>query len=175
MKRLLIIACISLVSTNLFASDLYTTKLKGDAGPNKAEISKAIKVLKAALKTASVNGEKKLLAKARKLIAVKDKMVTYKAAVVVTNNSEKVNLVNYEDFLESADDLCYNGEIKTAYKVVQMIQDDIWIYDEYSLDSVEIEGNSIIFKVMDEFSYSDQDASEEDRDDFITTYIAGKC
>jgi hypothetical protein len=40
---------------------------------------------------------------------------------------------------------------------------------------VEQNGKSIDLKVMDEFCLSDQDANEEDRNDFITTYSAEKC
>lgn len=177
MKNLLIIVCISLMSFNLLANDLMTTKLKGKKGPNKAEIFKAIKILGVALKTSSPNGEKKFLEKARKLISEKSQMVSYKAAIVAEKNGKKVNLADYEDFLESSDGLCYNGNIKLALEVANKLNDNesIWIYDEYTLDSIDISGNSIIFKVMDEFSYSDQDASEEDREDFMTTYVAPKC
>jgi len=177
MKNLLLIASIGLASFNLFANDLYTTKLKGNSEPTVKEVQKAINVLTAANKTASVSGRTKLLAKARKLIAKKTGMVTYKAAIVIGTNYGDINLADYEGYLEDNKSICYNGDINVALEVANTLSsmDSFWIYDEYSLDSIEISGSVIEFKVMDEFSYSDQDASEEDRDDFITTYSAAKC
>ena len=54
-------------------------------------------------------------------------------------------------------------------------KESIWIFDEYSLDSIKINGKSIDFKVMDEFNFSDQDTSQSDIYDFIATYCAEKC
>lgn len=175
-KQLFTLALMGFTATS-FANTLKTTDLKGKAEPNKKNVFVAQKLLKAALKTKSDRAYKALLAKTRKLIAQKDETITYKAAIVAKKNGKSVNLADYEDFLESADGLCYNGDIKTAAMIAEKLQanESIWIYDEYSLDAIEIKGDEIQFKVMDEFSFSDQDAAEEDRDDYIQTYTAGKC
>ena len=66
-----------------------------------------------------------------------------------------------------------NRPFEVANKLKE--KESIWIFDEYSLDSIKINGKSIDFKVMDEFNFSDQYASQSDRYDFIATYCVEKC
>lgn len=178
MKKLILSMSVVLATSSVFATDtLQTTYIQKSVQPYKSLVKKAIKKLNSSL---SKDGKAfaKDLAEARDLIAKKNIKKKYRAAIVVTEDYEDakpVNLSQYEDFLETAKNICYNGNIKTALTVANLLSDNIWIYDEYSLDDIVIKGDSIVFRVMDEFSYSDQDASEEDREDFITEYYAPKC
>ena len=179
MKNLILTTALCLTTATSFAADsLHVTYVNKTVEPYKSLVKKAVKILNSSL-TKTGSEFTKDLAKARNLIAKKDIKKKYNAAIVITeeqyDGDVKMNLSQYEDFLESAKDICYNGNIKTAFAVANLLSDDIWIYDEYSLDDIVIKGNDIVFRVMDEFSFSDQDASEEDREDFITEYSASKC
>jgi hypothetical protein len=177
MNKVLILSTLLSFSSMTFANTLKTTDLKGNVEPSKKTVHLAKKTLVKALKTKSIKSYKALLGKSRKLLEQKTITKTFQAAIVVQKNNKKVNLSDYEDYLETNDGLCYNGDIKIALEVAKKLNDieSIWYFDEYALDSIEINGNSIDFNIMDVFSYSDQDASEDDREDFITTYSATKC
>jgi hypothetical protein len=177
MKKITSIIVLLSFKSICFANTLNSTQLSSLEQPTKSKVEFTTKVLKNAIETESKIDYKVLLDLARKALKPNKVMKTFKAAIVVSKNGKKVNLADYEDFLESNDGLCYNGNIDLAFEVANKINDkeSIWIYDEYLLDSIEINGKSINFNVMDEFSFSDQDASEDDRDDFITTYTASKC
>lgn len=179
MKNLILGLTLTMVTATSFAGDtLNQTYINKTVEPYKSLVKKAISKLNSSLNKTGVSFSRDLEI-ARNLIAKKSIQKKYKAAIVITEDQYdgvvKMNLSQYEDFLESAKDICYNGSIKTALTVANLLSDNIWIYDEYSLDDIVIKGDSIVFRVMDEFSFSDQDASEEDREDFITEYSAGKC
>ena len=178
MKKFIMGMTLVLATSTTFAGDtLNTTYINKTVEPYKSLVKKAIKKLNSSLSKTGTAFSKDL-AEARDLIAKKNIKKKYRAAIVVTedyDDAKPVNITQYEDFLEAAKDICYNGSIKTAYTVANLVSDNIWIYDEYSLDDIVISGNDIVFRVMDEFSFSDQDASEEDREDFITEYTASKC
>lgn len=179
MKKIILSTALALTTTASFAGDtLKTTYINKTVEPSKTVVKKAAKSLYQAL---SKTGPSYAVAieNVRQMIEKQSVKKKYSAAIVMTQEQRsgnvKMNITEYEDFLESAEDICYNGNIKTAFEVANLLSDDIWIYDEYSLDDIVIEGNNIIFKVMDEFSYGDQDATEDQRDEFITDYVAGPC
>lgn len=183
MLKSFILPLISIVSINtaIAQSTLTTTYISKFGNPSKATIVKAQARLAKALVSTSETKIAKELDAARKLLAKKTINVKYDAAIVVSDGEmtdpELVNLSEYESFLESVDTLCFNGKIETALKVANLLSNDIWIYDEYELDSISMgdDGSSINFNVIDLFSYDDQNASEEDRADFIETYSASSC
>lgn len=177
MKKITTIIVLLSFNSLCFANTLNTTKLSSLEQPTKSKVEFTAEVLKKAIKTESKVDYKVLLDLARKALKPNSVLKTFKAAIIVSKNGKKINLADYEDFLESNDGLCYNGNIELAFEVANKLNDkeSIWIYDEYLLDSIEIQGKSINFNVMDEFSFSDQGASEDDRADFITTYTASKC
>lgn len=179
MKNLILEITLTMVTSTSFAADtLNQTYISKTVEPYKSLVGKAITKLKSSLNKSGVAFSNDL-AIARKLIAKKNIQKKYKAAIVITeeqyNGDVKINISKYEDYLEAAKDICYNGNIKTALKVANLLRDNIWIYDEYSLDDIIIKGSDIVFRVMDEFSFFDQNASEEEREDFITEYTASKC
>lgn len=166
------------LSINTYADTLKVTYIDKTIEPSKSDVTKAINNLTASLSVTSDSLFKENLEAARSLIAKKEIKQKFNAAIVVASSDEdkkEMNITQYENFLEEADSLCYNGKLKTAFEVANLIKDDLWIYDEYTLDSIVIEGDSIVFKVMDLFSFSDQDATEDQKDEFITNYIAPKC
>lgn len=100
---------------------------------------------------------------------------TYPAAIVAEKYGKKSNLKDFETFFESADSICYNGAATDALVVANLIYDDIWIYDEYTLYNIGLVGDAINFDVLDLFSYEDQNASEDELYEYVLTYTARPC
>lgn len=99
----------------------------------------------------------------------------YNAAIVIESNNELQNLADFEDFFQDQSSLCFNGDEELAYLIALEIEQSIWIYDEYLMDSIELKDNKINFNIIDLFSYEDQGANPETRSDFIQTFTAQKC
>jgi hypothetical protein len=99
----------------------------------------------------------------------------YNAAIVIKKNGELSNLIDFEDFFQDQSSLCYNGDFDMAYLIALELENDIWIYDEYDMYSIEQKSDAIEFKVFDSFSFHDQDANESDKESFMTIFNAPKC
>jgi hypothetical protein len=99
----------------------------------------------------------------------------YKAAIVIEKNGEFTNIAEYQDFFEDQTSVCYTGDYDLAYLIALELQESIWIYDEYELHLIEELKNSIVFSVLDLFSFHDQDADESEKEDFMTYFVASKC
>jgi hypothetical protein len=140
MKKITSIIVLLSFKSICFANTLNSTQLSSLEQPTKSKVEFTTKVLKNAIETESKIDYKVLLDLARKALKPNKVMKTFKAAIVVSKNGKKVNLADYEDFLESNDGLCYNGNIDLAFEVANKINDkeSIWIYDEYLLDSISM-------------------------------------
>ena len=99
----------------------------------------------------------------------------YNAAIVIEKNNKLYNIINFQDFFQDQSELCYNGDFDLAYLIALELEDDIWIYDEYELYSIKQKDKRIEFKVFDLFSFNDQNASESEKESYMTKYIATKC
>lgn len=103
---------------------------------------------------------------------------TYDAAIVVYNYyGSAVNLQDVDSgiFLRTSTPLCYNGDVNTAYKVLSLQMSKLWISDEEEFESDGVYQETIYIGIFDEFTYTDQDASEDERDDFITYVEIPNC
>jgi hypothetical protein len=99
----------------------------------------------------------------------------YNAAIVIEHNNQRQNLADFKDFFQDQSSICFNGDIELAYLIALEIEQNIWIYDEYTIDSIELNQNKITFNVLDLFTYDNYGSNPERKHEFIESYIAGKC
>jgi hypothetical protein len=179
MKNLLLLVCMASCLSTAWASNLTSTYINKMVDPDKQQLELSITKLQEAVKTHQVTKSETLIAQARVLLQKKSIQQKFNAAIVVTEEShdgdKDVNLIDYQDYLESAKSICYNGNIKTALTVANLLKDQIWIYDEFVLEDIVIDGKSIIFRVLDLFSFEDQDASLDEKEEFIQEIKADAC
>ena len=90
-------------------------------------------------------------------------------------DGELENVLNNGQFLYDTK-LCYKSTIENALNIARTYTSDVfWVGDELKVDSIEKKGEIIIVGVFDQFSYDDQRAKPEERDDYIEYYKIGKC
>jgi hypothetical protein len=179
MKIIALFIVMTTVMSSAWASNLTSTYINKMVDPDKQQLEITITKLQEAVKTHQPTKSETLIAQARVLLQKKSIQQKFNAAIVVTEEShdgdKDVNLIDYQDYLESAKSICYNGNIKTALTVANLLKDQIWIYDEFVLEDIIIDGKSIVFKVLDLFSFEDQGADESEKEDFLQDYIANAC
>lgn len=91
------------------------------------------------------------------------------------DDGELENVLDDGQFLDDTK-LCYKSTVTNALNIANTYADELfWVGDEYSVENISKQGEYIVVEVLDIFSFEDNSATPEEREDYTYYYKIGKC